>query len=77
MAGINIFPQPAASAVEDPDIPANSMDTATLTCPRPPGIHPVNTRASSINRSVIRPAFIRLAARRKNGTASNMKELYD
>ena len=38
-------------------------------------IQPVNTRANSIKRSVTLPEFIKFAARRKNGTASRMKEL--
>ena len=75
IAGMRILPQPAASAVDDPEMPANSMDTITLTWPRPPGSQPVRTRARSIRRSVILPAFIRFAASRKNGTASRMKEL--
>ena len=32
----------AASAFEDPDIPANSMLTTTLICPRPPGRCPTS-----------------------------------
>ena len=31
IAGISILPQPAASAVDDPEIPANSIETMTLT----------------------------------------------
>ena len=77
MAGINIFPQPAASAVDEPEIPANNIETATFTCPKPPGIQPVNTLAKSINLSVIFPEFIKLAANKKKGTASKINELYD
>ena len=75
IAGIRILPMPAASAVDDPEIPAKSIDTATFTWPSPPGSQPVSTRASSIRRSVTLPEFIRFAARRKKGTASRMKEL--
>ena len=35
--GINRDPMPAASAVEEPEIPANSIDTTTLIWPSPPG----------------------------------------
>jgi len=77
IAGINIFPQPAASAVDEPDIPANNIDTTTLTWPRPPGSQPVMTFARSIIRSVILPEFIKFAASKKNGTASKINELYD
>ena len=75
IAGISIFPHPAASAVDDPEIPANNIDTITLTWPRPPGSQPVNTVAKPISRSVIFPLFMRLAASRKNGTASKMNDV--
>jgi hypothetical protein len=77
MAGISTPPTPAASAVLEPEMPAKSMLTTTLTCPSPPGRCPTVVRANSISRSVIPAAFIRLAASRKNGTASRMNELYD
>ena len=77
IAGIISEPIPAASAVDEPEIPANSMLTTTLTCPSPPGKWPTDVRARFTSRSVMPAAFIRLAANRKNGTASRMNELYD
>ena len=66
---------PAASAVEEPEMPANSMQTMTLMWPSPPGRWPTMARARSTSRSVIPAEFIRLAASRKNGTASRTKAL--
>ena len=77
IAGIINEPIPAASAVDEPEIPANSMLTITLTCPNPPGKCPTDARASLTSRSVMPAAFIRFAASKKNGTASRMNELYD
>ena len=75
MAGISTPPTPAASAVLEPEMPANSMLTTTLTWPRPPGKWPTIVRASATSLSVMPAEFIRLAASRKNGTASRMKVL--
>jgi hypothetical protein len=38
MDGISTDPIPAVSAWEDPEIPANSILTITLMCPKPPWI---------------------------------------
>jgi hypothetical protein len=75
IAGMSTFPIPAASAFEDPLIPAKSIDTRTLICPNPPGRCPTVTRARSINFFVIPFSFIRFAASRKKGTERRRKEL--
>src|SRR3954464_10040897 len=77
MAGISTPPTPAASAVLDPEMPANNMLTSTLTWPRPPGSQPTSARDRLISLSVMPAAFIRLAASMKNGIASSRNELYD
>src|SRR5450432_1627688 len=77
MAGISTPPTPAASAVDEPEIPANSIETSTLTCPNPPGKCPTSARDRLMSFSVIPAEFIRLAARMKNGIASSRNELYD
>ena len=51
------------------------MLTSTFTWPKPPGKCPTVARDRSTNRCVIPAAFIKLAASRKNGTASRMNEL--
>src|SRR6266567_780338 len=70
-------PTPAASAVDDPDMPANSIDTSTLTWPRPPGRCPTSARDRTISLSVMPAVFIRFAASMKKGIASSRNELYD
>ena len=65
----------AASAVEEPEMPAKKIESTTLICARLPGKWPTIVRESFIRRSVVPPTFIRLAVRRKNGTASRMNEL--
>ena len=65
----------AASAVEDPETPAKSTDSTTLICARLPGRWPTIARVQLNSRSVMPPEFIRLAASRKNGTASSRNEL--
>src|SRR4051794_37194658 len=77
MAGISTPPPPAASAVLEPEMPANNMLTSTLTWPSPPGLQPTRGRERLINFSVMPAAFIRLAANMKNGIASSRNELYD
>ena len=64
---------PAASAVDDPEIPAKIMLTTTLICPRPPLKCPTMACESSTSRWVIPEEFIRFAARMKNGTARSTK----
>src|SRR6266403_1715984 len=70
MAGISTPPTPAASAVDEPEMPAKSIDTSTLTCPRPPGRCPTSARDKLISFSVMPALFIRFAASMKNGIAS-------
>src|SRR5438552_6181861 len=70
-------PTPAASAVDDPEIPAKSIDTSTLTWPSPPGRWPTSTRDRLISFSVMPAVFIRFAASMKNGIANSRNELYD
>ena len=65
----------AASAVDEPEIPAKKIDRTTLICASPPGQCPTMVRDKRISRSVMPPTFIRLAVSRKNGTASRMNEL--
>src|SRR4030095_7816088 len=73
---MKIFPWLAASAVDDPEMPAKNTESSTLICASAPGKLPTSVRDSVTNRSVMRPTFIRLAVSRKNGTASRMNELY-
>src|SRR5438034_5315234 len=68
-------PSPAASAVDEPEIPAKIMLTTTLTCARPPRKWPTMVRVNAISRSVIPDAFMMFAASRKKGTASRMNAL--
>ena len=65
----------AASAVEEPEMPAKNTDSSTLICASAPGQLPTIARDSRTRRSVMPPMFIRLAVSRKNGTASRMNEL--
>ncbi len=74
---MKILPWLAASAVDDPEMPAKKIESTTLTCASPPGRWPTRSRESRTSRSVMPPTFIRLAVSRKNGTASRMNELYD
>ena len=74
---MKILPWLAASAVDEPEIPAKKIDSTTLTWANPPGMWPTRSRDSLTSRSVIPPTFIRFAVSRKNGTASRMNELYD
>ncbi len=72
---MKIFDWLAASAVEEPEMPAKKIDSTTFTCASPPGKWPTRSREKRISRSVMPPTFIRLAVSRKNGTASRMNEL--
>ncbi len=72
---MKIFDWLAASAVEEPEMPAKKIDSTTFTCARPPGKCPTRSRDRRTSRVVMPPTFIRLAVSRKNGTASRMKEL--
>ena len=74
---MKILPWLAASAVDEPEMPAKKIDSTTFTCASPPGKWPTRSRDSLTSRSVMPPTFIRFAVSRKNGTASRMNELYD
>ena len=76
MAGMMMEPSPAASAFEEPEMPAKIMLVTTLTWPRPPGRWPTMAWASRSSMLVMPAQFMRLAARTKNGMASKMKEPY-
>ena len=65
----------AASAVEEPEMPAKKTESTTLICASDPGIQPTKERDKVTNRLVMPPTLIRFAVSRKNGTASRMKEL--
>ena len=65
----------AASAVEEPEMPAKNTDSSTLICASDPGQLPTIVRDRCTRRLVMPPTFIRLAVSRKNGTASRMNEL--
>jgi hypothetical protein len=67
----------AASAVDEPDMPAKNTDSTTLICASAPGMLPTMVRDNNTSRSVMPPTPIRLAVSRNSGTASRMKELYD
>ena len=73
---MKILPWLAASAVDEPEIPAKNTDSSTLICASAPGKLPTIVRDSVTSRSVMPPTFIRFAVSRKNGTASRMNELY-
>src|SRR4051812_29886734 len=75
-ASMKILPWLAASAVEEPEIPAKNTDRSTLICASAPGKFPTIVRDSVTRRSVMPPTFIRFAVSKKNGTASRMNELY-
>ena len=72
---MKIFDWLAASAVEEPEIPAKNTESTTLICASDPGQCPTIERESATSRSVMPPMLIRLAVNRKNGTDSRMKEL--
>ena len=65
----------AASAVEEPEMPAKNTDRITLICASAPGKLPTSARDSRTRRSVMPPMLMRLAVSRKSGTARRMKEL--
>ena len=72
---MKILPWLAASAVDDPEMPAKKTDSSTLICASAPGKFPTIVRDRCTSLSVMPPTFIRLAVSRKNGTASRMNEL--
>jgi len=72
---MNNLPCPAASALAEPEMPAKNTDNSTLICAKPPGKWPTSALDNRIMRTVMPPPFIKLAVKRKNGTANKMKEL--
>src|SRR3954465_15975854 len=74
-ASMKIFDWLAASAVDDPEMPAKNTDSTTLICPSEPGQCPTIERDNATSRSVMPPMLIRFAVSRKNGTESRMEEL--
>jgi hypothetical protein len=72
---MKIFDWLAASAVEEPEMPAKNTDSTTLICASDPGQLPTMERDRATRRSVMPPMLMRLAVSRKKGTASRMKEL--
>src|SRR5262245_55419683 len=74
-ASMKIFDWLAASAVEEPEMPAKNTESTTLICANDPGIHPTRERESFTSRLVMPPTLIRFAVSRQNGTASRMKAL--
>jgi hypothetical protein len=73
MARISIWPSPTASAVAEPDMPANSMLASTLAWPSPPRSGLTSTATKPNSRVVMPPVFISRPASRKNGIASSRK----
>src|SRR6188768_2481279 len=74
-ASMKILDWLAASAVEEPEMPAKNTDNTTLICANEPGQCPTMARESATSRSVMPPMLIRFAVNRKNGTDNRMKEL--
>src|SRR5204863_10030095 len=73
---MKIFDWLAASAVEEPEMPAKNTDSSTLIWASAPGKLPTVVRESRTRRSVMPTTFIKLAVSRKNCTARRMNELY-
>ena len=74
IAGMRIVPVAAASATEEPDIPAMIMLTTTETLASPPVMCPTRARANLTRRSVTPPFSINSPASMKRGTARSGKE---
>src|SRR5207237_8175126 len=73
---MKIFDWLAASAVEEPEMPAKNTDSSTLICASAPGKCPTIVRDSLTRRSVMPPMIIRFAVSRGGGTESRKKETY-
>ena len=54
-----------------PLMPEKITLTTMFTCVSPPRVRPTNTRDNSNKRSLMLPAFNKLAANTNSGTASN------
>ena len=67
------LPMPAASAIAEPDMPEKIRLATTLTWAKPPRSRPTSAREKCSSRSDTVPAFMKLAARMKSGTASSTK----
>src|ERR671925_140808 len=65
----------AASAVEEPEMPAKNTDKSTLICSGDPGHFPTWLRERCRRGRLMPPIFMRWAVNGKNGSASRMKEL--
>ena len=61
---MKIFDWLAASAVDEPEMPAKKIERTTLTWASAPGMCPTRALDSRTRRSVMPPTFIRLAASR-------------
>ena len=72
---MKILPWLAASAVDEPEIPAKNTESSTFICASEPGKWPTIVRDRRTRRSVMPPTFMRFAVSRKKGTASRMNEL--
>ena len=66
----------AASAVDEPEMPAKKIDSSDVDLREPAGEVADQRPRNRTSRSVIPPTFMRFAVSRKNGTASRMNELY-
>jgi hypothetical protein len=66
-------PEPAASAIAEPDIPAKITLCTTLTWASPPRKRPTIASQKRSSRSVMVPLFMISAARMKSGTASRIQ----
>jgi hypothetical protein len=73
MALCNTWPNPAASAIAEPDIPEKMTLAMTHTWPSPPGTWPITALANRNIRLVMPPVFIRFPASMKKGIASSVK----
>ena len=71
-----ILPEPAASAMAEPDMPAKMIDWTTLTCARPPRKRPTSASQKRSSRPVIEPEFMISAERMKSGTARSSQPVY-
>ena len=67
-------PTPAASAVADPEIPANTIEVITLTWLKPPGTREVKILPKPMILRVTPPLFINWPVRMNRGTAISGNE---
>jgi hypothetical protein len=74
MAGSVTEPIAAVSALEEPEMPENSMVASTTTRPRPPRIPPTNTVASATMRRAMPPCPMMAPDRMNSGMARSGNE---